>query len=180
MKIAIVEAGPALTSKSRILAHAFAGIVEATFPEVEPSWIDFVKAPLPVYTGPQTWEDPAVIATAGTLEAAAAVVICTPIYNFSLPASVKSLLELTGDAWTGKVVGFLCNAGGTRSYMAPLGFANSLMLDYRCLILPRFVYATSDAFADSEVSDAEIRERLELFTFELVVLARAYSASQGK
>ena len=46
---------------------------------------------------------------------------------------------MAGRAFTGKPVGFVCAAGGRSSYMAVLGLANSLMLDFRCLIVPRFV-----------------------------------------
>jgi FMN reductase len=37
-----------------------------------------------------------------------------------------------------KVVGFLCAAGGKSSYMSVMRLANSLMLDFRCLIIPHF------------------------------------------
>ena len=34
------------------------------------------------------------------------------------------------------------------SYMSVMAYANSLMLDFRCVIIPRFVYATGSAFAE--------------------------------
>jgi len=70
-------------------------------------------------------------------------------------------VELTGDAWEGKIVGFLCAAGGDSSYMAPMSFANSLMLDFRCLIIPRFVYATSEDFRDGRLHSQGVRDRIE-------------------
>ena len=76
--------------------------------------------------------------------------IATPIYNYNVSSSAKNLVELTGKAWTDKVVGFLCAAGGRGSYMGCMGLANSLMLDFRSLILPRFVYATGDPFAGEQ------------------------------
>ncbi len=56
------------------------------------------------------------------------------------------MIELAGSAWEDKIVGFLCAAGGMSSYMSVMAYANSLMLDFRCVIIPRFVYATGDIF----------------------------------
>ena len=53
---------------------------------------------------------------------------------------------MTGAAWSEKPVGFLCTAGARSSYMSPIGLANSLMFDFRSLIIPRFVYAVKDDF----------------------------------
>jgi len=59
----------------------------------------------------------------------------------------------------------LCRAGGRSSYMSIMSLANSLMLDFRCFIVPRFVYATGEAFANDRteemyLSSAEVKERL--------------------
>jgi NAD(P)H-dependent FMN reductase len=73
------------------------------------------------------------------VNSARAVIIATGIYNYDANAAVKNLVELTGDAWENKVVGFLCAAGGMSSYMSIMSLANSLMLDFRSIIVPRFV-----------------------------------------
>ena len=67
-----------------------------------------------------------------------AIVVAVPIYVYDTNAAIKNFVDLSGRAWTDKPVGFLCAAGGPSSYMAILGLANSLMLDFRCLIVPRF------------------------------------------
>jgi FMN reductase len=41
-----------------------------------------------------------------------------------------------------------------------MGLATCLMLDFRCVIVPRFVYATGDAFAEGRIVDAEIAARV--------------------
>jgi len=140
-------------------------------PKSSVAWLDFADEPLPHFEGPSTWSHPQVISAKERIAAADALVIATPIYNYTLPAAAKSLIELTGDAWEEKIVGFLCAAGGSHSYMAPMGFANSLMLDFRCLILPRFVYATGEAFSpNGELTDDEIQARLGKFAEELLRL----------
>jgi NAD(P)H-dependent FMN reductase len=82
------------------------------------------------------------------------IIVATPIYNYDANAAVKNLLELTGSSWEDKTVGFLCAAGGGSSYMSIMGLANSLMLDFRCLIIPRFVYAHGRDFVDGTPTPA--------------------------
>ena len=87
-----------------------------------------------------------------------AILLATPIYNYDVSAAAKNMVELTGSAWRDKTVGFICAAGGTSSYMSVMGLANSLMLDFRCIILPRFVYATDTSHSPM---DACVIRRVE-------------------
>jgi len=57
--------------------------------------------------------------------------------------------------------------------MSVMSLANSLMLDFRCLIVPRFVYATGGDFAGDEVGSAKIKDRVGQLAREAVRLARA-------
>ena len=59
--------------------------------------------------------------------------------------------------------------------MSVMGVVNSLMLDFRCHIVPRFVYATGEAFKGDE-EDVEVSERLAQVTDEL---CRVTSALRG-
>jgi FMN reductase len=94
------------------------------------------------------------------LRAASTFIIATPIYNYDVTAAIKNLIELTGDAWENKLVGFLCAAAGQSSYMSVMSLANSLMLDFRSLIIPRFVYATGGAFTGDRISDPKLVARV--------------------
>ncbi|MEW6736904.1 MAG: NADPH-dependent oxidoreductase, partial [Acidobacteriota bacterium] len=83
------------------------------------------------------------------------------VYNYDVNSAAKNLVELTGDAWNEKIVGFLCSAGGQNSYMSVMSFVNSLMLDFRAVIIPRFVYATKTAFSKNTITDENINNRIE-------------------
>jgi hypothetical protein len=54
------------------------------------------------------------------------------------------------------------------SYMSVMAYANSLMLDFRCVIIPRFVYATGDDFDDEGIAEAKIVQRVEQVAAELL------------
>jgi hypothetical protein len=47
------------------------------------------------------------------------------------------------------------------------------MLDFRCVIIPRFVFATSEAFNGDEISDKKIVRRIETLADELVRFTKA-------
>src|SRR5690606_12035621 len=88
------------------------------------------------------------------------VILASAIYNYDINAAAKNLLELTGRNWTGKIVGMIVAAGGQGSYMAPAAAMASLMLDFRCVMVPRFVYGTGQAFDGFTLKDEELRARI--------------------
>ena len=123
--------------------------------------VDLAEWELPLCDGGSCYGDPNVITLGGIVAQADAIIVASPIYNFDLNAAAKNFLELTGAGWREKPVGFLCAAGGKASYMAPMSFANSLMLDYRCVIVPRFIYATGKTFDNGTIGDPEILARID-------------------
>ena len=138
-------------------------------------FIDLQQVKLPLCDGDTAYSDPEVEKTRTRIEKAAGVLVAAPVYNFYMTAAVKNLVELTGSAWEVKVVGFLNAAGGYSSYMSVMSIANSLMLDFRCVIVPRFVYATGSAFRDGAVSDKKLAERIDELANDLVRFAKALS-----
>lgn len=146
------------SSRSAFLAQA--ALEQAKRRDYSCSLLDLRAVKLPLCDGGACFREPAVGFVRETIERAAAILVASPVYNYSIGASLKNLLELTGSAWAGKPVGFLCAAGGKGSYMAVMPFANGLMLDFRCPIVPRFVFADGSAFDDHSVCDASVIQRI--------------------
>ena len=146
-------------SKSRILARATAEALSDAGRAVE--YVDLVELAIPFCDAAGCYAAPDVVELTAKIEAADGIVLATPIYNYTLGSSAKNLIELTGRAWTEKVVAFLCAAGGVHSYMSVMGVASSLMLDFRSVIVPRFVYATGAAFEEGLLVDADVAARVE-------------------
>jgi len=57
--------------------------------------------------------------------------------------------------------------------MAIMHLANSLMLDFRTFVLPRFVYATGESFAGSEITDNDLLDRIGQFANEMNRVSKA-------
>jgi FMN reductase len=173
--ILIVSSSLNVESNSRILALEAKRVLEAEGHEV--SLMDLRDHPLPLCDGGAAYRDPAVVRVGQLLRAADGILVATPIYNYDATAAAKNLIELTGGAWENKVVGFLCAAGGMGSYMSIMSLANSLMLDFRSVIVPRFVYATGEAFVDGLIADNEVAVRVADLARETTRLGRALKAA---
>ncbi len=128
--------------------------------QVSCGFLDLRAFNLPLCDGDSAYGHPDVAKCAKFITDARVIIAATPVYNYDACAALKNLIELTGDSWEDKVVGFVCAAGGASSYMSLMSLANSLMLDFRCLIIPRFVYATRHDFSDDKVPTDEIKGRV--------------------
>ncbi|MEC7641520.1 MAG: NADPH-dependent FMN reductase [Nitrospinota bacterium] len=157
-------------SRSRIMAKEAQNALKEQDEDVV--FVDLFKCPLPICDGQSVYETPEVQNFSETVRNAQGILLAVPIYNYDANAAAKNLVELTGDAWKEKVVGFICAAGGNSSYMSVMGLANSLMLDFRCLILPRFVYATGKSFKEGALIDGEVKNRLAELAKGIVWLSR--------
>lgn len=173
--ITIVSASLNPDSNSRILAQEAQRTLDADGHQA--TLLDLRDYALPFCDGDTSYTHSEVARVRGPLVTAEAIIVATPVYNYDVNAAVKNLVELTGDAWENKVVGFLCAAGGMNSYMSVVSFANSLMLDFRSIIVPRFVYATGDAFASGRIKDPEIVRRVEELARTTARLSRAMAVA---
>jgi NAD(P)H-dependent FMN reductase len=158
-------------SRSRILARSTLDRFTSDGRDAE--LFDLAETPLPPCDGATAYGHENVIVLDNLIRAADAVLIASPVYNFDVNAAAKNAVELTGKAWTGKIVGMMLAAGGQGSYMSAMGLANSLMLDFRCLILPRFIYATGDSFEGDSLADESIEQRVSQLVEETILLADA-------
>ena len=136
-------------------------------------WIDLRELDLPLCDGDVCYSTPGVQKLNKAINAADGILVASPVYNYDMSASAKNMIELTGKAWEDKIVGFLCAAGGMSSYMSVMAYANSLMLDFRSVIIPRFVYATGSAFDGDTPADPKIIGRIEQVAAELIRFSKA-------
>ena len=136
-------------------------------------WIDIREMDLPLCDADKCYGMPGSKKLRTAVERADGILVAAPVYNYDVAAATKNMIELTGSAWEDKIVGFLCAAGGRGSYMSVMAYANSLMLDFRCVIIPRFAFATSDAFDGERISDKKITERIKQVADELVRFTKA-------
>jgi FMN reductase len=172
MRLAILSSSLNPDSRSRVLAREAESHLKTQGVEVD--FIDLQTLPALPFAGAEgSWDGEAVAELERRLKAAQGILIAAPVYTYDLNAAVKNVAELAGGGFEDKPVGFLLSAGGFGSYMSVMGFANSLMLDFRSFILPRFVYALNEAVAGDKVVDPKIRTRIHELANEMARVSAA-------
>jgi NAD(P)H-dependent FMN reductase len=149
------------SSRSRVLARFAQDVLRER--GITAEWIDLRDlGDLPQAGSAAAREGTAaLVSLRDAIQDATHMLFAVPVYNFAPSAAAKNVVELMGEKeLAGKTVGFLCAAGGARSYMSILPLANSLMLDFRCWIVPRFVYATSGDIKEGEIVSEDVRHRI--------------------
>jgi FMN reductase len=176
MNMVVFSCSLSPVSRSAVLAGLLGKELEKLGDQVE--LVDLRELELPFCDAGKCYEHPNVQKVQAILAGADAVVIATPIYNFETGGATRNLIALTGKAWTAKVVGFACAAGGQGSYMAVMSLANSLMLDFRCFVIPRFLYAHGGDFDGSQLTNPDVSRRISELAAELKRVAGALAAKE--
>ena len=171
LHILIVSTSLHPDSKSRRLARSAEKVLLQHGVEVD--FVDLQDKNLPFCDGVDSSKHPEALELRAKVEACEGVLLTAPVYNYDVNAAAKNFIELTGRAWTGKVVAMAVSAGGQRSGMSPMGIINSLMLDFRCIVIPRFVYAARGDFDDNRCMTDACEERVSELCNELTRVANA-------
>ena len=145
--------------------------LENSLDDVE--FFDLQDDPLPMCDGDKCYDLPEVLEFREKVKNADGIIMATPVYNFNVSSGAKNIVELGGRMLYDKIFGFMCAAGGINGYMSVMSLANSLMLDFRCYIIPKFVYATKHDFENGKITNSNIKERIEELGTELVRVSKA-------
>lgn len=156
-------------SRSKIMAKALSDKISDVY------FFDLQSNPLPMCDGDKCYDLPEVIDFREKVKNAKGIIMAIPIYNFNVSSGAKNVIELGGKKLYDKVFGFICAAGGKSSYMSVMSFANSLMIDYRCFIIPKFVYALKSDFDGDEITSSDIKERISELGNDLIRISEALS-----
>ncbi|SVA58656.1 uncharacterized protein METZ01_LOCUS111510, partial [marine metagenome] len=100
-------------SRSQVMVEALRTELEGAGHEVE--YLDLREAELPLCDGDDCYDHPATKALRVSVAAADGIIFAVPVYNFYASAAAKNVVELGGSTFEGKVVGFICAAGGRNS-----------------------------------------------------------------
>ena len=136
-------------------------------------FFDLQENPLPMCDGDECYDLPEVLAFREKVENAEGIVMAIPVYNFNVSSGAKNVVELGGRMLYDKTFGFICAAGAKSSYMSVMSLANSLMIDFRCYIIPKFVYATKHDFDNGKITNSAIEDRIEELGKELIRVSNA-------
>ena len=143
--------------------------------EKDVEFFNLQENPLPMCDGDECYDLPEVLDFREKIKNAEGIIMAIPVYNFNASSGAKNIVELGGSMLYDKTFGFLCAAGGKNSYMSIMSLANSLMLDFRCYIIPKFVFATKNDFEEDKIVNSEIKSRIKELGSELIRVSGALS-----
>lgn len=138
------------------------------------TFLDLRRHPLPPFDNVQgpggCYDHPNAGLYHRAVQEADGVLLGVPVYNWGLGSGARALVELTGSsdelrglhgAWFDQPVTFLVSGGLDHGYLSHGAFAFGLMVDFRCVVNPHFVYATSAHWDAPEVPGEWLAGRLE-------------------
>jgi FMN reductase len=102
-----------------------------------------------------------------SIRLASGILLGAPIYNYSVGAAAKNLVELTGDAWRGKCFSLLCASGTKSSFMAAMPLVSTLILDFKCVFVPSFLHVQEASFGPGRKPDPDTASRLSNLLAEM-------------
>ncbi|WP_079525543.1 NADPH-dependent FMN reductase [Halobacillus hunanensis] len=100
------------------------------------------------------------------MEGADAYVIATPIFQGSIPGTLKNLLDAISPlAMRYKPVSIVANGGTLQHHLVVESQLKPILDYFRCLVTPNYVYTHTNHFsAEGELIDEDVHHRLEEMT----------------
>jgi FMN reductase len=164
-KVLIIATSLSEDSRSQLLARKF--VTHLADAGISHELVDLRELNLPLAGKTESWEGAEIIALREKIIASSHIIFSVPIYCYDVNAAAKNVIELAGRCFIKKVVGFMCTAGGHNSYMSVMGLANHLMIDFRSVIVPRFVYVVTSDWREETTLNPEIEDRLKLLLMDM-------------
>jgi FAD reductase [NAD(P)H] len=100
--------------------------------------------------------------------------IGTPVFNSSIPAPLKNLLDLVPpDIFRHKVMGFAANGGTFQHYLMIENQLKPIAGYFRAFVSPSYVYAHANHYnSQNEIQDEDVVNRIQSLADELVLMQR--------
>lgn len=150
MKFTVLSTSLDPESRSAWLCHLAAAQLVSLGHQV--IHLDLRSAPLPAFDNVTCYAHPHARLYHDAIGSADGIFLGVPVYNWGIGSGAKALVELTGStdqerglhgAWFDRPVTFLVSGGLDHGWLSHSAFASGLMFDFKCVINPHFVYATS-------------------------------------
>ena len=157
-KVTIIATSLSENSKSQFIARA--AEAELSRRGITSELFDLRELDLPLAGSNASWGSEDANRLSAAVESSSHVLFAVPVYCYDVNATAKNVIELIGRSFTKKIIAFACSAGGVFSYMSVMGMANHMMLDFRSVIVPRFLYVDPSGWEEDQLTP-EIENRLK-------------------
>ena len=177
MKIVLI-AGSIVGSKTRTAMDSTMKNVHEKYPDAEVTLLDLAEFEMVFSDGRnyREYEGDTKYVTE-TIMAADAIIIGTPTFQASIPATLKNIFDLLPvNAFRDKVVSVLVTAGSPKHYLMVEQQLKPILAYMKAHIVPTYVFIEEQDFNRKEIVNDDVLFRIERLVEDTVLLVDAYVA----
>lgn len=181
MKI-VALAGSIVGSKTKIAMVKVVEMLQQKYPEHEVTLLDLAEYKLEFSDGRNYFEyDGDTKYVTEKIMAADAIVIGTPTFQASIPATLKNIFDLLPvNAFRDKVVSTVVTAGTSKHYLMVEQQLKPILAYMKAHIVPTYVFIEEKDFLRKEIINDDVLFRLERLAEDTVVMVDAFAAIRAK
>ncbi|MBG9456425.1 FMN reductase [Lysinibacillus sphaericus] len=181
MKI-VALAGSIVGSKTKTAISKVVEIIQNQYPEHEVVLLDLAEYKMEFSDGRNYFEyDGDTKYVTETIMAADAIVIGTPTFQASIPATLKNIFDLLPvNAFRDKVVSTVVTAGTSKHYLMIEQQLKPILAYMKAHIVPTYVFIEEKDFLRKEIMNDDVLFRLERLAEDTVMVADAFAEIRAK
>lgn len=169
--------GSAVGSKTRTAMNYALKIAREKYPDAEITLLDLAEFEMVFSDGRNYWEyegDTKYVTE--TIMAADALLIGTPTFQASIPATLKNIFDLLPvNAFRDKIVSILVTAGTAKHYLMAEQQLKPILAYMKAHIVPSYVFIEEKDFLRKEIVNDDVLFRLERLVEDTLLLVDTYA-----
>lgn len=169
--------GSSVGTKTRTAMDYTIKTVKKNYPDTEVTLIDLAEYDVQFSDGRDYWEyegDTAYVAR--TVMEADAIIIGTPIFQASIPATLKNIFDLLPvNAFRDKVVSMLVTAGSPKHYLIAEQQLKPILSYMKAQVVQAYVFIEEKDFYRKEITNDDVIFRIDRLVEDTVVLTETYT-----
>ncbi|MCG3086591.1 NADPH-dependent FMN reductase [Sporosarcina cyprini] len=181
MKI-VVLAGSIVGSKTRTAAVTTVEMLQNKYPQHEVTLLDLADYTVEFSDGRNYFEyDGDTKLVAETVMGADAIILGTPTFQASIPATLKNIFDLLPvNAFRDKVVSMIVTAGTSKHYLMVEQQLKPILAYMKAHIVPTYVFIEEKDFLRKEIVNDDVLFRLERLVEDTVWTVEAFEGIRMK
>ncbi|MFJ5714813.1 NADPH-dependent FMN reductase [Neobacillus sp. NPDC093127] len=169
--------GSKVGSKTRTAMNYTLKKANEKYPDAEITMIDLAEFDVQFSDGRNYWEyegDTKYVTE--TIMGADAIIIGTPVFQASIPGTLKNIFDLLPvNAFRDKVVSMLVTAGTPKHYLMVEQQLKPILAYMKAHIVPTYVFIEEKDFLRKEIVNDDVLFRIERLVEDTVMLVEAYA-----
>lgn len=174
----VAISGSNVGTKTRTVMEHIAATVMAQDPDIEATLIDLAEVDMVFSDGRNFIEytgDTGRVTR--TLMDADAIIIGTPIFQASIPATLKNIFDLLPvNAFRDKVVSMVATAGSAKHYLVPQQQLQPILTYMKAQVVQPYVFVEETDLLRNQIVNNDVIQRLDRLVDDTRVLTQTYTS----